>query len=63
MSQYDGKKVVITGGSRGIGEGIAKAFAAAGATVGVLARKDLRRVVRMVAAGRAGSCPGAARDE
>jgi NAD(P)-dependent dehydrogenase (short-subunit alcohol dehydrogenase family) len=38
---YDlaGKKVLITGASSGIGAGLARAFAAAGATVGICARR------------------------
>ena len=38
---YDlaGKKVLVTGASSGIGAGLARAFAAAGATVGICARR------------------------
>jgi short-subunit dehydrogenase len=34
-----GKRVLVTGGSSGIGAGLAEAFAAAGATVGICARR------------------------
>lgn len=37
-SEYDGKRVVVTGGSRGLGKAIATRFAAAGAQVIVGAR-------------------------
>ena len=36
----DGKTVIITGASRGIGEAAAEVFAAAGAKVGLLARSE-----------------------
>lgn len=36
--QVDGKRVLITGASRGIGESLARAFAGAGATVALVAR-------------------------
>jgi 2-deoxy-D-gluconate 3-dehydrogenase len=44
--RFDGKTCLVTGGSRGIGEAIARALATAGGTVGVLSRsaQDCTRV-------------------
>ena len=37
--RLDGKAAIVTGGSKGIGKGIAKAYADAGANVLITARK------------------------
>ncbi len=44
--RLDGETVLITGGSRGIGEAVAQAFARAGARLALVARSpaDLERV-------------------
>jgi 3-oxoacyl-[acyl-carrier protein] reductase len=53
MSVLRGKVVIVTGASKGIGAGIARAFASAGASVVVnyaTSREDAERVVREIAA-------------
>lgn len=40
---FNGKSVVITGGSRGIGEAVAEAFAAEGADLFILSRSESKR--------------------
>lgn len=42
MSEFSGKTVLVTGASRGIGEATARAFAALGAKVGLVARDQER---------------------
>ena len=48
----EGKVAIVTGASHGIGEGVAKAYAAAGADVAIAARNvdDLNRVAGDIAA-------------
>ena len=40
VKRFDGKRVLVTGGSRGIGFSVAQAFAAAGASVFILAERE-----------------------
>ena len=51
-NQFSGARVLITGGSSGIGAGLAEAFARAGATVGIAARRH-DRLAEVVARCRA----------
>ena len=50
MSQLNGKRIIVTGGSRGFGRGMVEALAAEGAMVYALARspRDLDQLQRAV---------------
>jgi NAD(P)-dependent dehydrogenase (short-subunit alcohol dehydrogenase family) len=67
MNRLAGKIAIVTGGNAGIGEAIAKLFAAEGASVIVTGRRkeELDRVVKgiVVNGGRALAVPGSVADE
>ena len=50
MAEFDGKAVIVTGGAKGIGGGITRAFAAAGARVACVDVDAAAGVARRAAA-------------
>ena len=57
MKRFEGKVVLVTGASRGIGQAICAAFAQEGATVAGVARGDLAATAVKVKAGGGGFVP------
>src|SRR6202008_705917 len=62
MGELDGKVAFLTGGGRGVGVGIARALAKAGASIGLMGRtrETLEQTATMIAelGGRSVACVG-----